>query len=193
VLSCPFYGVTPERAELQELVGDSETVKGKLQAFLEKIEEEWKQEEAEAPVANYDIERIALPRQRLQILSEWIGHLDEQCIDLEDMEEIVPRDHKPPKPEDEAYHIENYTLQPEKREELKTLIAGYNEGLTNLTTFLKATHEEWEDHYQREPDKCPNPEADEEIRRRISLIEDWMIDVKPMVGLDIDDLEDYVE
>jgi hypothetical protein len=132
--------LTPsETAELQQLVGELEAVKGKLHAFLEKIEEEWKQEVAEAPVSLFDIEQMDLPTQRLQILTEWIGHLDEQCVQLEDMEEIVPRDPQPPeiKPEDEAYNIENYTLPPEKRKELKTLIAGYNEGYTKLITSLK--------------------------------------------------------
>jgi hypothetical protein len=131
---------------------------------------------------------MVLPLSRLQLLTEWIGHLDEQCVDLEDMEEIVPRDPKPPKPEDEAYKIENYTLQPERREELKKLIEGYSDGYMKLLAFLKATYHEWDDHYQAEPDKCTNPGAEEEIRRRLFLIEEWISDVEPIEKLDIDDL-----
>jgi hypothetical protein len=87
--------LTPsERTDLQVLLGEFETVKGKLLAFLEKIEEEWQQEVEKAPVPTKKTVRTDLPKQRLQILSEWIGHLDEQCVQLEDMEEIVPRDPK---------------------------------------------------------------------------------------------------
>jgi hypothetical protein len=188
--------LTPsERTDLQVLMGEFETMKRKLLAFLEKIEEEWQQEVAEAPVPKKKTERTDLPKQRLQILSEWIGHLDEQCVQLEDMEEIVPRDPKPPviKPQDKAYNIENYTLPPAKREELKTLIAAYNEECTKLLTTLKDIHQEWEEHYDAEPVKCTKPDAEAEIRRRVNLIDDWMSDVEPIEKLDIDDLDDYVQ
>jgi hypothetical protein len=62
---------------------------------------------------------------RLHLLSEWIGHLDEQCVDLEDMEEILPRDPKAPKQEREAYKIENYNLAPERREKKKKMKEKY--------------------------------------------------------------------
>jgi hypothetical protein len=58
---------------------------------------------------------------------------------------------------------------------------------------LKATYQEWDDHYQAEPDKCTNPATEEEIRRRLFLIEEWISDVEPIEKLDIDDLDDYVE
>jgi hypothetical protein len=144
--------LTPsERTDLQVLLGEFETVKGKLLAFLEKIEEEWQQEVEKAPVPTKKTVRTDLPKQRLQILSEWIGHLDEQCVQLEDMEEIVPRDPKPivVKPEDKAYYIENYTIKPEKREELKTLIAVDTEGYTKLLAYLKEIHQEWEELKRR--------------------------------------------
>src|SRR6202040_2828771 len=90
--------LTPsELTDLQELLGEFETVKGKLLAYLEKIEEGWQQEIQKAPDPNGPkTERSDLPKSRLQILTEWIGHLDEQTVQLADMEEIVPKDPKLP-------------------------------------------------------------------------------------------------
>jgi hypothetical protein len=184
--------LTPaERADLTALVGEFEEVKRKLQACLEKIEMEWTTELKNAPDPRPKTERTDSPMSRMQILTEWIGHLDEQCVQLEDMEEIVPRDPKPPviKPKAMAYRIQNYTLPPAKREELTTLIAVYNAGFTNLLVFLKATHKEWEDHYRAEPEDCTNPDADEEIERRITLLEDWIQDVELNEELNIADLD----
>jgi hypothetical protein len=60
--------LTPsETAELHELLGQFENVKGKLQAFLEKIEEEWKREVETAPDTKPKTERTDLPKLRLQI------------------------------------------------------------------------------------------------------------------------------
>src|SRR4051794_5603126 len=125
--------LTPsERADLQDLVGEFEAVKRRLQAYLEHIEVEWTAEVKNAPDPWPDTERAVLPMSRLQILTEWIGHLDEQYVQLEDMEEVVPSDPKPPKikPATEGYKVENYTLQPAKREKLRALAETYNEAFT---------------------------------------------------------------
>jgi hypothetical protein len=188
--------LTPsECADLHELIGEYENVKRKLQTCLEKIEEQWQQEIKKTPVPRRKTERTDLPKSRLQILTEWIGHLDEQPVQLADMDEIVPRDPKPPviKPRDEVYRLENYILPFARREELKTLIEVYTEGYTTLLTFLKAIHEEWEAHYNAEPRVCTNLKPDREIFRRLDLIDHWMDIIDPIDTIEIDDLDDYVE
>jgi hypothetical protein len=50
--------LTPsELADLQELLGEFETVKGKLLAYLEKIEKGWQQEIQKAPAPGPKTER----------------------------------------------------------------------------------------------------------------------------------------
>jgi hypothetical protein len=171
---------------------------GKIESTgnLEQIENEWRREVEEAPDPAFrlDREEMVLPMERLQILSEWIGKLDEQTVQLEDMDEEVSKDRTPKiKSEGEAYNLANYTLKPEEREDLRLLIEGYNQGVTKLLAFIKPKYEEWENKYQEEPSECPDEDAGDEIVRRLDLIEQWMGDIEPIDRPDIKDLDEYVD
>jgi hypothetical protein len=117
-------------------------------------------------------------------------------VQLADMEEIVPKDPKPPimKPVEERWRMEDYTLPPAKREELETLIDGYNVGVSKLQVFLKGLHKQWDEEYTNEPwDDCSNEEAAGEIAHRLIVLENWLYDLSVSEKLDIDELDGYVE
>jgi len=189
--------LTPsEYAELHERIGEYENVKGKLQTCLEKIERAWKQELEYAPEPGPKTEAKDLPKSRLQILTEWIGHLDEQCVQLEDMEEVVPKDPTPPtiKPVEERWRIEDYTLMPAKRQELQTLIDSYHGGISKLLSVLKRLHKEWDEQYTNEPwDDCSNEKVAGEAARRIIVLENWIYELSVNEQINIHELDEYVE
>lgn len=182
--------IPSERALIQEVLGEYEEVKTKLLTVLEEIEGEWKQEVQQAPDPwPGHTERMVLPRQRLDILSDWIREIDAHDIYLEDMDEVMPLEIPATKSAEDGYRIENYTLEPAKREELKTLIDGYSEGVTKLMVFLKGIVAQWEDHYEAEPGECTNEEAAAEIEGRLDVLDRWISDIEPREKPDIADIE----